>query len=263
MHRLGPALGFLQRRLAAWTDAAIGVSDAVSSLAIADFGIDPRLTMTIYNGVPIAEFASPPVGARESIRREFRIDSNAPVVGMIGRLSSEKQPMLLISALPRLLAAHPRAVLFIVGDGPLRIECEDVALRLGVGASVRFAGQRTEVATTLAAMDVVAIPSSNEGFPYSALEAAAAGRPIVAFRVGGMPEVVSNGESGFLITPQDVAGLIEGIARVLAQPLLAARLAEGARKRASEFSIEDHVRRLEVLYRHLMDGGTTALAGSW
>ena len=182
---------------------------------------------------------------------------------MVGRLSAEKQHLLLIAAFPRLLAAHPRSVLLVVGDGPLRQQCQQLAERLGIAHAVRFAGYRADVPQVLAAMDLVAAPSSREGFPYSVLEASAAGRPVVAFRVGGMPEVVADGESGLLIAPQDAIGFIDGIAQLLEQPLLARRLAEGARKRAAEFTIEDHVRRLEMLYRSLMDGGATAIAGSW
>jgi glycosyltransferase involved in cell wall biosynthesis len=260
--RLGPVLGFLQRRLAHWTDAAIGVSDAVSSLAIAEFGMDPRLTTTIHNGIPIEEFASPPVGARQSIRREFRIDANAPVVGMLGRLASEKQPMLLVSALPRLLTVHPRAILFIVGDGALRIECQDAVVRLGIGSSVRFAGQRTDVAAVLAAMDVVAVPSSREGFGYAVVEAFAAGKPVVAFRVDGLTETIVEGETGLLVDPDNAAGLVDAVSQVLNNPSLAARLGERARSRAQAYSIDTHVRRLEALYRHVLIGNEAPAVAS-
>jgi glycosyltransferase involved in cell wall biosynthesis len=249
---LGPLLGFLQRRVARWTDAALGVCDPVTNLAVSELEIDPRIAETLPNGVPIEEFALPGEGARESIRREFHIDRGVPVVGMVGRLSTEKQPGLLISALPRLLSKHPCAVVLIVGDGPLGSQCQELAKRMGVSASVRFAGQRADVPRMLAAMDLVAAPSYREGFPYSALEAAAAGKPVVAFRVGGMPEVVLDGESGLLIEPQDAVALVDAIAQVLAQPLLAARLAEGARTRAAAFSIENHVRRLELVYRRVL-----------
>jgi glycosyltransferase involved in cell wall biosynthesis len=250
---LGPALGFLQRRLARWTDAAVSVSDAVSRLAIADFGIEPQIAITIHNGIPIEEFASPPFCARQSIRREFRIESDAPVVGMLGRLSSEKQPMLLISALPRLLVIHPRAVLLIVGDGPCRIECQDLVIRLGIASSVRFAGQRTDVPSMLAAMDLVAVPSSREGFGYAVVEACAAGKPVVGFRVDGLTETVKHGETGLLVPPQDVAALVEAISQVMNDPILATRLAERARNLARAYSIDKHVRRLEALYFRLVD----------
>jgi glycosyltransferase involved in cell wall biosynthesis len=250
---LGAALGFLQRRVARWTDAAIGVSDAVSRLAISEFGIEPEIAVTIHNGIPIEEFASPPSAARQSIRHEFGIDLDAPVVGMLGRLSSEKQPMLLISALPRLLAIHPRAVLLVVGDGPLRVECQDVASRLGISSSVRFAGQRTDVPSMFAAMDMVAVPSSREGFAFAVVEAFAAGKPVVAFRVGGLTETVVDGETGFLVPPQDVAALVDAISQLMSNPAQARRLAERASSAARAYSIDAHVRRLESLYHHVAD----------
>jgi glycosyltransferase involved in cell wall biosynthesis len=258
---MGPVVGLLQRRLARWTDAAISPCEFVRQLAITEFAIAPPIAATLHNGVPIDEFA-PPDGARESVRREFQIAPDAPVVGMLGRLSTEKQPALLIARFARLLWTHPRAVLLMVGDGPLREQCRDLTQRLGLSQSVRFAGHRQDVPRMLAAMDLVASPSAHEGFPYSALEAAAAGKPVVAFRVGGMPEVVSNGESGVLVAGQDVNALIEVIVQVLAQPKLAARLAEGARRRASRFSIEHHVRRLDVLYRGVMNRDPAVIASA-
>jgi glycosyltransferase involved in cell wall biosynthesis len=257
---LGPVMGFLQRRVARWTDAAVGVSEAVSRLAIIEFGIEPRIATTIHNGIPIEEFASPPLDARQSIRRECGIEADAPVVGMLGRLSSEKQPMLLISALPRLLAIHPRAVLLIVGDGPLRIECQDLAIRLGITAAVRFVGQRTDVPSMLAAMDVVAVPSSREGFGYAVVEAFAAGKPVVAFRVDGLTETIVNGETGFLVPPKDAAGFVDAISNLIREPILARRMGERGRNGARAYSIDAHVRRLEVLYERLADSGASVPA---
>jgi glycosyltransferase involved in cell wall biosynthesis len=246
--RLGPALGLLQRRLAPWTAAAIGVSDAVSRLAVADFGIEPEVAITIHNGIPIEEFASPPPHARQSIRREFRIDADAPVIGMVGRLSFEKQPMLVLSALPRLLREHPRAILLIAGDGPLRMECESLAARLGISAAVRFAGQRTDVPSMLAAMDIVAVSSSREGFGYAVVEAGAAGKPVVGFRVDGLLETIRHGETGILVPPQDATALVAALSRLLSDSTLAMRLGEAARYHARAYSIDQHVRRLEALY---------------
>jgi glycosyltransferase involved in cell wall biosynthesis len=249
---LGPALGFLQRRLVRWTDAAVGVSDAVTSLVTGQFGIHRRIALTLHNGVPTDEFASPPLDARQAVRREFRIESDAPVVGMLGRLSSEKQPMLLISALPRLLSAHPRAILLVVGGGSLRAACEDLTVRLGVASSVRFAGQRTDIPRMLAAMDLVAIPSEREGFPFVAVEACAAGKPVVGFRIGGLMEIVRDGETGLLAAPQDVAGFMTAIVKVIQDPVLATRLGEQGKRRASAYGIDRHVRRLEALYCQIL-----------
>jgi glycosyltransferase involved in cell wall biosynthesis len=251
--RLGPALGLLQRRLAPWTAAAIGVSDAVSRLAVADFGIEPQVAITIHNGVPIEEFASPPPRARQSIRYEFRIDADAPVIGMVGRLSLEKQPMLVISALSGLLSAHPRAILLIAGDGPLRTECEAVAARLGISAAVRFAGQRTDVPSMLAAMDIVAVSSSREGFGYAVVEAGAAGKPVVGFRVDALVETIRHGETGILVPPQDSTALAAALSRLLSDPTLATRLGEAARQHAQVYSIDQHVRRLEALYCRVVE----------
>jgi glycosyltransferase involved in cell wall biosynthesis len=112
-------------------------------------------------------------------------------------------------------------------------------------------------------MDVVAIPSASEGFGYVVVEAFAAGRPVVAFRVDGLAETITDGETGLLVDPQNAAGLVDAISRVLSDPILAARLAERARDRVRAYSIDTHVRRLETLYRRVVmgDEGPFALPG--
>lgn len=248
---LGRWLGFAQRRLARWTHAALAVSDPVRRLAIDEFGIDPACAETLHNGVSLDEFAAVPADARNAIRREFDIDADAPVVGIVGRLSAEKGHLALLAAWSKLRSAVPRAVLLVVGDGPLRAECEAVAARCGITDSVRFAGQRVDVPALLAAMDLAVVPSTREGFGYTAVEASAAGVPVVAFRVGGLPEVVADGVSGILVEPGDLDAVVEAMTRVLTDARLAARLGEGGRRMAGRFSIDAHVRRLHALYGRL------------
>lgn len=249
---LGRTLGFLQRRLASCTDAAIGVSGPVRQLAIDEFAIPASKAETLYNGLNIEEFANPPPGARAKVRAEFGIDEDAPVLGILGRMSAEKQHSLLIRSMPPLLAKVPGAILLIVGDGVLRAECEALVARLGVGASVRFPGQRADVPSMLAAMDLLTIPSSREGFCFVALEACAAGVPIVAFSVGGLPEIVAHEESGLLIEPQNGDALVEGLIRVMTDRDLRRRFSDASRRQAVPHSVERHVRRLESLYQEIL-----------
>src|SRR5690606_11331326 len=122
-------------------------------------------------------------------------------------ISPEKGHEALIRAMPDVLQRVPRTVILVVGDGPLRTACEKRAAAMGLAHAVRFAGHRSDMPEVLAAVDVVAVPSSSEGFPYAALEAMAARRPVVAFDVGGLPEIICSGRDGLLVRAGDVGGL--------------------------------------------------------
>src|SRR5690606_16695451 len=114
-----------------------------------------------------------------------------------------------------ILARCPEAVLLIAGDGPKRDDCEAKVVSLGLDSAVRFLGNRSDIPDILAAVDVVALPSSREGLPYSALEAMAAGRPIVSFAVGGMVELLCNDETGVLVPAGDGSALAQSLVRIL------------------------------------------------
>lgn len=152
-------------------------------------------------------------------------------------------------------ARCPDAVLLIAGDGPARGDCESLVRSLGLESVVRFLGHRQDVPDLLASMDVVAVPSVGEkSFGYSALEAIAAGRPVVAFVSEGLRQIVLDGTTGFLVPKGDVDRLATSLADVLTDGALAKRLGEGGRLHAQAFSIERHVRRLERLYAQAMEG---------
>ena len=245
---IGVIMRFVQRRVARWTDLALGVSDPVSTLAIREFGISPDRVQTLHNGIPVGEFASPSPAARSRIRRELGISETAPVIGITGRLSSEKGHELLIRAMPLLLDRLPAAVLVVAGDGPTRPACQSLVDRFDLAEAVRFAGYRTDIPDVLAAVDVMAMPSLREGLPYAALEAIAAGKPVVAFAVGGLPEIVIDNITGFLAAPGDNVRLAEALSEILSDRDLSARLSEGCHRHAQNFTLERHVQRLEEIY---------------
>ncbi len=247
---MAPWLRFLQRRLAPWTGAALAVSQSVREMVINELRIPAERVEVLHNGLHIDRFANRPPGARRRIRRELGLGESTPAIGVIGRVTREpdKGHATLIRAMPAVLNQCPYATLLVVGDGPARGACESLVETLGLESAVRFTGQRDDIPDILAALDVVAMPSESEGLPYAALEATAAGRPVVAFRVGGVPEVVVHGETGLLEPKGNVAGLAEALAQVLNDPDLARRLGEGGRRHAQAFTVERHVRRLEEIY---------------
>ena len=246
---LTPLLRILQRALAPWTAAAIAVSQTVYEVATGEYAISVKRVEVIHNGHDINRFSTPSQDARFRIRQELGLDEVIPVIGLIGRIvNTIKGHELMIRAMPQLLEGCPSAVLVIVGDGPDRQMCELLVKEFGLSSKVRFAGQRSDIPDLLAAMDVVTMPSLSEGFGYVALEAAAAGRPVVAFRSGGIPEVVVHAKTGLLVSEGDICGLAEALKQVLSDRDFAQSLGEGGRKHAQNFTVNRHVGKLEEIY---------------
>jgi glycosyltransferase involved in cell wall biosynthesis len=169
------------------------------------------------------------------------------IVGNVARLAEQKGHRDLLSAAPRVLAEHPDVRFVVVGDGELREELE--ALAAPLEDRVVFLGAREDVPDLLASFDVFAFPSRFEGLCLAVIEAQAAGVPVVATPVGGIPENVVEGETGFLVARNDVRALAERISWCLAHPGDAARLAQEARRRVLErYSAERMVAETLALY---------------
>jgi glycosyltransferase involved in cell wall biosynthesis len=161
----------------------------------------------------------------------------------------------LLRALPAVLEREPATELLLVGDGPQRDQLEALASDLGLGDAVRFHGaaRHHDVAGLLASASVVAIPSRHEGMPLVALEAAAAGRAVVATPVQGLGDVVVDGVTGTLVPPEDPGRLATALADLLTDPSRAAALGANARSRAVErFSLDQTVDAYEALYRRFV-----------
>jgi glycosyltransferase involved in cell wall biosynthesis len=145
------------------------------------------------------------------------------------------------------------AVLCLVGDGPDRPQLEQRAHELGVIRDTLFLGYQEDVAPFYAAFDALILPSSNEGTPVSAIEALAAGRPVVATRVGGVPDVVQDGEDGFLVEPGATDDLAERLARLAHEPELRERMGRAGRDRVvPRYAVERLVDDVDRLYRSLL-----------
>jgi glycosyltransferase involved in cell wall biosynthesis len=167
----------------------------------------------------------------------------------LGQLDARKGHRVLIAAWPAVARAHPEARLVLVGDGPCRPELEAQARGLGITASVTFAGFRAPSRPFVSASRLLVQPSLTEGMPNADLEAMAAGRPVVASRVGGLPELVVHEETGLLVAPGDSDALAAAIDRMLSDPAAAVRLgAAGAARARALFSIDSVRRAIEDVY---------------
>ncbi|HET9596130.1 MAG TPA: glycosyltransferase, partial [Anaeromyxobacteraceae bacterium] len=157
-------------------------------------GLRPERVAVVPNGIALPMVAPDRARARAALARLVPDPGPSPIVGYVGRLSAEKGVRELADALGSPLLAQARAVL--VGDGPLRGEVEAALVARGLAARAHLVGWRDDAAALLPAFDVLVLPSWREGVPLAALEAFAAGVPVVASRVGGMPDVVRDGETG-------------------------------------------------------------------
>jgi glycosyltransferase involved in cell wall biosynthesis len=256
----------IQRRLGPRTDAAVAVSEAMRGVALENYGVSAERTRVLYNGVLADRFALVAPDARRRIRQEQGIAADAPVIGIVGRIEPGKGIKQLLRALPTVIARCPDAMLLVVGDGSIRLDCQRVAEELGLGAAVRFTGHRDDIPALLAAMDVMAAPAmAKEGLPYAVLEAMCAGLPVVASRLGGLAECVVHGETGLLVPMGDGPALAEALATLLIDPQLRQALGRGGRRRSATFSVARHVDDLQTMYRAIIaartrQGRTTARA---
>lgn len=203
----------------------------------------------VHNFVDYRRFAGPDQDACAELRKEFEVPPGSPLIGSIGDVIPDKGLIHLVRALPNIRRAVPAARLLVVGGGPsaYRVALEREATRLGVDAMIVWVGQRSDVADIMKALDVFVLPSLEENFPLVVAEAMAAGLPVVATAVGGVPECVSAGETGLLVPPTDAAALADALIGLLGDAPLRRRLGEAARKRVQErFSAETQVPRIEA-----------------
>jgi glycosyltransferase involved in cell wall biosynthesis len=210
----------------------------------------------ISNGVDLERYETQTPS--DTLREAFGLAGSVPVgmsvplVGIVARLEPEKGHPTILDAWPLVLRESPDARLLIVGEGSRRGPLEEQARELGLlGSSPRvvFTGRRDDVPAVLAALDVVVLPSYREAQGVSLLEAMALARPIVASRVGGIPEFVEDGVTGLLVEPRDPSALAGAIVRVLRDHALADALGRNGRALVRErYCVVVMVRRVENLY---------------
>jgi N-acetyl-alpha-D-glucosaminyl L-malate synthase BshA len=191
----------------------------------------------------------------ETIRHELGGDEHALLLHT-SNFRPLKRAMDTLDVLER-LGTDGRALLVLVGDGPDLPLVREAAHRRGLSDRVRVLGEIPDAETITAACDVALFPSESESFGLAALEALACGVPVVAARVGGLPDVVLQGETGYLRPVGDTAGMAEDVARLLGDPALRERMGQAGVDRASQlFSLDKALAQHEALYASLVDGGS-------
>lgn len=243
-------------RLASRTRGLIFVSEASRRGFAERYGPDPRTWTVIPNGIDLDRFTPAPPG---TVRAGLRIPPDAPVVTVIGHMRYGKGHDVAVEAWPRVLAEHPDARLLLAGDGPNLADLRRRVTELGVTDRVVFAGPRDDMPGVLRASDLVLLPTRIEALPTVLIEAAACGVPVAATDVGGVPEVVADGVTGWLFPAPEPAPAAETVRAALRlrrdDPSAYAAIGTAARTRAeARFDARVWTHRLATAYRSAVAG---------
>ena len=248
-HRSGFRL-WLDRITERMVTRHVCVSQAVADFSIERGGLSPEKIVVIPNGVDVERFQNAPLADLS----QYEIPPGSRTLLFVGRLDPQKGPRLLLQAVRGLFPVHRNLHLLMVGDGPLATELKEWVCAQRLESRIHFAGWRPDVPSLLKAADVLVLPSRWEGMPNVVLEAMAAGRPVVATRVEGVSELVTDRETGLLVEPGSTETLAGGIALLLAEPDLGRSAGKKAQQVSKErFTIDAVASAYADLYVNLSD----------
>jgi glycosyltransferase involved in cell wall biosynthesis len=234
------------RELTPHMDQLIAVSRAIER-KIHDEGRDTIPVSLIYNGVDLERYDNQEACC--TLPEEYGMEPGSQIVGVVARLEPEKGHPTLLDAWPTVLRTVPDSYLLIVGEGSRRDALEAQARELRIAHRVIFTGRRDDVPAVTAALDVAVLPSYREAQGLTVLEAMALSRPVVASRVGGIPEMIEDGRTGLLVPPHDADALAEAIVRLLTNHSFADTLARAGHDLVHDrFCIELMVSATQSIY---------------
>jgi glycosyltransferase involved in cell wall biosynthesis len=237
------------RALQPYTDIALAVSGSTAEFVVHARQIPRHKVRIVYLGVPLEDFSRERSAAEVAeARRELGIGPDEIAVGTVTRLHDSKGNSFLVDAAARVVVERPGTRFFLVGEGPLLVELEAQASRLGLGDRFVFVGFRRDVARTLSAFDLSVFPSLWEGTPITAFEALAMGKPIVSTDADGLLDILTQDRDAVIVPKRDAAALADKIVWAIDHPDARARLGAEARITGRKYDIEVFVRKMERLY---------------
>jgi glycosyltransferase involved in cell wall biosynthesis len=235
------------RMLLTRKDRFVAVGQHVRNALIQFEGLPPARVQVVHNGRELRQFMPMP-SIRDRVRKELGLPQDAFIIIQVARLNRLKDHGTALRAMARVATQVANAILLVVGDGEERENTQSMISDMALAGSVRMLGERSDVAELLQAADAFLLTSISEGIPLTLIEAMAAALPCVATRVGGVPEIVSEGETGLLAAAGDDRELSRHIVRLAADPTLRARFGHRARERVlcsfDERTMHDAYRRL-------------------
>jgi len=245
----------LERVAMHWCDRMIFISQPLVRWAEAERILPPGSSkaVQIFSGIELERFRPVDIPTQNRIRARWHLESTHAVIGIVSKLWDGKGHAVLIQAFARLFERHPESRLVIVGEGYLLNRLKRQARELGIGDAVLFTGFQRNVPNILASFDVAVLPSFFEGMGRALLEAMAMAKPVVASRVGGIPDIVYDGINGFLVTPGNVEELAVAIEKLLLNKDLAVQMGKAGRQHIGrEFSADFMAQSIEKVYRELL-----------
>jgi glycosyltransferase involved in cell wall biosynthesis len=231
----------IERFLLPHTNAVVAVSPEEEAHLL-KLGFDRHRVYYIPNGIYPQNWRE-----RNELRRELGVKDETVLIGFLGRFSTQKNPLLMISAFAEAAGRHPEAMLAMTGEGPLGAETKALAARLGLGERVRWLGYRRP-GDILPALDIFALTSAYEALPYVLLEALCAGLPIVSTAVGGVSVTVTQGHNGIVVAAQEVGEFADALDSLISDNHLRRRMAKASRDKARTFATDRMVDETLDLY---------------
>lgn len=243
----------LERLASRWCDKMIFISQPLIDWGLQERVVSENKTVKIYSGIELDRFSPVSEEVKARIREKWGIGQDDSVIGFVSKLWEGKGHLNLIDAFKQIKGEIKNARLVIVGEGYLYEHLVKRVNRLGLKDSVLFTGFQSDVSKIIATFDVAVLPSHFEGMGRVLLEAMAMEKPVVASRVGGIPDLVQHGINGFLVPPGDVEGLAEALIKTLMDKGLAEKMGKAGRKMITEkFSADHMARSIEKLYCNLL-----------
>jgi glycosyltransferase involved in cell wall biosynthesis len=228
-------------------------SEAIRAHILSRDGSPARKIVVIKNGISPLARSSESMSLHDSLCRELNVMNDSKLIGMVARLQPVKGHKFFIEAAANIINKEPKAQFVLAGGGPLKGDIEDQAVRLGIKDRLHLLGDRTDVARLVASLDLLVLASLHEGLPNAVMEAMAAGVPVVATAVGGTKELITDGETGYLVPPADADSLAERITYAMANEADRMRVAaRGCQFINAEFGMGRMVESVERLYDELM-----------
>ena len=233
-------------------DRVVTVGSSTRRYMVEEKGIPDGRVLTIPTGVDLTHFD--PETLRDDLREELGIPPETPVFGTVAVFRRLKGHRYLLEAAGEILRSIPGAKLLLTGEGPQENNLRRIIEERGIQGSVILPGFRDDIARVLNTLDVFVFPSLEEALGTAILEAMAMKKPVVACRVGGIPEIVQEGKNGFLVEPEDSASIAHRVVRLLKEPDLRRKMGmEGRSIVVARYDSRLMVRRLEKLYRELLE----------
>ena len=242
---------WVEKILSKFTDRMVALTDGEKNDYISLSVCSPEKIFKIHSGVDVNKFMQGN-GNRVEKRRALGLDQNEAVIGFVGWLLPIKGPDYLLKAMDYVWQGHPEASLVLVGKGNMDVDLRAETLRKNANGKVKFLGWREDIDEIMPLFDMLVLPSLNEGMGRVLVEAMAAGKPVVASRVGGIPDLVRHGETGYLVPPADEEALANGIKKLLDDPAKAKQMGQQGKEYCHQFSLEAMIEKLDNLYSDLI-----------